>query len=73
MQVSDSDEEVNSSAFIIYKKIDLNGVGYIDRAMLRDYCKRVLSAVSPGKPVDAAALENGFRVLDADGDGRITL
>ena len=73
MQVSDSDEEVNSSAFIIYKKIDLNGVGYIDRAMLRDYCKRVLSAVSPGKPVDAAALEHGFRVLDADGDGRITL
>lgn len=57
----------------IYCKIDTSGVGYIDRAMMRAYCERILKFVSPDQAVEEASLEAGFNTLDADSDGRITL
>ena len=59
-------------AQFIYGKIDRDGVGYIDRDMLKDYCRRIISFVEPGGHVDEPDFENGFMRLDSDGDGKVT-
>ena len=53
--------------------MDPEGVGYIDRPMLRTYTQRILDAVNPDAPFDEDGFEQGFQVLDHDQDGKITL
>ena len=57
----------------IYQKIDTEGRGYIDRAMLRSYCQRIIDVVNRNEPFDETSFELGFLALDTDADNRITL
>ena len=53
--------------------MDPDGIGYIDRAMLKVYTQRILDSVNPNAPFDEEGFEVGFQALDHDSDGKITL
>ena len=57
----------------MYKKIDTDGRGFIDREMLRLYAITVRSYVYPGTDFDELNFEKGFLNLDRDNDGKITV
>ena len=57
----------------IFKKIDDQNLGYIDKSALRRYTIRQLKEVSPQTMFDENDFQAGFRKLDHDSDGKITL
>ena len=80
--ILESDEEVVESAAEqspeqigrnIFKKIDDLNQGYIDKSALRRYTIRQLKEVSPNTMFDETDFQAGFRILDHDSDGKITL
>lgn len=68
-----ADPKSQQIALSIYNKIDRNGVGYIDRPMLREYCTTILRHVNPQAPFDEQGFESGFKALDQNHDNKITL
>ena len=57
----------------IFNKIDVEGTGVVEKAQMRAYCERIISFINPGAAVDEEALDKGFRQLDKDRDGKVTL
>ena len=68
-----NDSQCLTIALNIYHKIDTERRGFIDRDMLKAYCQRILGYVQPDGNVDEDSLDAGFKALDRNQDGRITL
>ena len=66
-------DQILKRAQSIFNKIDVDGTGFVDKEKMRAYCARVLSFMNPGAPVDEVALDKGFKRLDKDRDGKVTL
>ena len=54
------DVELEKVCLGIYRKIDTQGIGHIDRGMLKTYCTRVKAFVQPNVPFDEEGFEKGF-------------
>ena len=67
-----TDSDSVQIAMNIFKKIDVQGYGYIDRNMLRAYINRILQYVAPTIPFNEASFETGFALLDRNSDNKIT-
>ena len=67
------DPSVVKVAEKIYRKVDKSNLGYFNRTMLRAYVDEVMGVVSPNHVFNSEHFERGFRYLDEDGDGKVTL
>ena len=57
----------------LFNKIDDKKQGFIDKAALRRYTLRQLKEVSPNTVYNEEDFLAGFRIIDTDSDGKITL
>ena len=57
----------------LFTKIDDKNQGFIDKAALRRYTLRQLKEVSPHTVYNEEDFLAGFRIIDTDSDGKITL
>ncbi len=71
--VPPSEAEVMEIGRNIYNKIDVSKRGYITKECLRRYAINQLAEVSPDTVFNEADFEAGFKLLDPDADGRLTL
>ena len=65
------EDGVDRIAMRLFKSIDTDGKGFLDKKAFRNYTMELLTKLRPSENFDYRAFELGFKKLDVNGDGMI--